>query len=87
MLCNRKDLVTLVRESSFLLHKRSVKDTHIAMRNFIAQNEEKFLPIAQTHTLRKAAGLQGMGSRGIFKIKWMFLHKNKMAMEGAYGYL
>ena len=37
ILCNRKDLVTLMRESSFLLHKRSVKDAHAAKRNFTAK--------------------------------------------------
>ncbi len=32
-LCNRKDLVTLMCESPFLLHKRSAKEAH-------ARNEE-----------------------------------------------
>ena len=34
---NRKDLVTLMRESSFLLQKRSAKDAHAAIRNFTAK--------------------------------------------------
>lgn len=28
LLCNRKDLATLMHESTVLLHKRSAKDTH-----------------------------------------------------------
>ncbi|EEG49942.1 hypothetical protein RUMHYD_01129 [Blautia hydrogenotrophica DSM 10507] len=32
LLCNRKDLVKIMRESSFLLHKRSAKDAHTAIK-------------------------------------------------------
>ncbi|SCH56470.1 Uncharacterised protein [uncultured Blautia sp.] len=34
LLYNRKDLVTLMCESLFLLHKRSAMDANAAMRNF-----------------------------------------------------
>ena len=34
LLYNRKDLVTLMGVSSFLLHKRSAMDAHAAIRNF-----------------------------------------------------
>ena len=34
LLCNRKDLVALMRESPFLLHKRSAMDAHAAIRSY-----------------------------------------------------
>ncbi|SCH26274.1 Uncharacterised protein [uncultured Blautia sp.] len=35
--CNRKDLVTLIRENSFLLQKRSAREAHAEIRECTAR--------------------------------------------------
>ena len=60
LLCNRKDLVALMRESPFLLHKRSAMDAHAAIRSYTAR---RCCDGAQSGT--RPSKIEGMG-----ELKW-----------------
>ena len=56
LFCNRKDLVTLMRESSFLSHKRSAVDAHAAMGDFTTK---RYCGGAQSEL--RPSKIEGMG--------------------------
>ena len=60
LLCNRKDLVALMRESPFLLHKRSAMDAHAAIRSYTAR---RCCDGAQSGT--RPSQIEGLG-----ELKW-----------------
>ena len=69
LLCNRKDLVALMRESPFLLHKRSAMDAHAAIRSYTAR---RCCDGAQSGT--RPSKIEGMGGGAEVGLPTLLFH-------------